>query len=361
MASPVLNVMFSRGLGGIEQAWADYGAMLASQGFDVVNVAHRRAVMPPQPNVKDIRLSPIANWDIVAVLRLRRLLRSIRPQAVVCHGNRSLNLLAAARCHRLIFVAHNYHLQHVRKAHDVFAITEDLRQTAIAHGVPAARVRVIPNSIDASRIPCSLSAMAGVGGSADGLEAPAGAARREPAPLVIGALGRMVAKKGFAEFIAALALLRDRSASFRAVIGGEGEEAPALVAMARRLGLDDRISFPGWISDKAAFYRSIDIFCLPSLHEPFGIVALEAMAAGLPIVSTATEGPREFLGHDVTALLAPPSDPVELAGRLQALLADAGLRQRLAQAARHQVETRFDRARVAERLGHAVREVIGRS
>jgi glycosyltransferase involved in cell wall biosynthesis len=168
----------------------------------------------------------------------------------------------------------------------------------------------------------------------------------------------MVAKKGFAEFITALALLRDRSANFRAVIGGEGEEAGALEAMTRRLGLEDSISFPGWISDKAAFFRSIDIFCLPSLHEPFGIVALEAMAAGLPIVSTATEGPREILGDDVTALLAPPSDPAELAEKLHSMLADAPLRNRLAQAARHHVEARYDRSRVAETLGRAVREVI---
>jgi glycosyltransferase involved in cell wall biosynthesis len=168
----------------------------------------------------------------------------------------------------------------------------------------------------------------------------------------------MVAKKGFAELIAALALLRDRSANFRAVIGGDGEEGPALAAMVKRLGLEDHISFPGWISDKAAFYRSIDIFCLPSLHEPFGIVALEAMAAGLPIVSTATEGPREILGDDVTALLAPPSNPYALAAQLQSLLADAPLRQRLAQAARRQVEMRYDRARVAQSLGQAVREVM---
>ena len=340
MAFSVLNVMFSRGLGGIEQAWADYGAMLASEGFDVVNVAHRRATMPPQPNVTDLRLSPIANWDVFAIWRLRHLLKSSSPHAVLCHGNRSLNLMAAAGCRTLIFIAHNYHLQHVRKAHAVFAITRDLREAVIAQGVSPERVRVVPNCIDISHPPLVDR-------------------KRPPArPLVIGAMGRMVAKKGFAEFITALALLRDRSANFRAVIGGEGEEAGALAAMARSLGLEDRISFPGWISDKAAFFRGIDIFCLPSLHEPFGIVALEAMAAGLPIVSTATEGPREILGDDVTALLAPPSDPTELADRLHSMLADAPLRQRLGQAARYHVEMRYDRAKVAETLGRSVREVV---
>jgi glycosyltransferase involved in cell wall biosynthesis len=342
MAFSVLNVMFSRGLGGIEQAWADYSAMLASEGFDVVNVAHRRATMPPQPNVMDLRLSPIGNWDVFAIWRLRHLLKTINPQAVLCHGNRSLNLVAAAGCRSLIFIAHNYHLQHVRKAHAVFAITEDLRQTVIGQRVPPELVRVVPNCIDV------------------GQPLPADRKRSSAPPLVIGAMGRMVAKKGFAEFITALALLRDRSVNFCAVIGGEGEEAGALAAMARRHGLEDRISFPGWISDKAAFFRSIDIFCLPSLHEPFGIVALEAMAAGLPIVSTATEGPREILGDDVTALLAAPSNPTELADRLYSMLADGPLRQRLAQAARHHVETRYDRAKVAEVLGKAVREVIAR-
>jgi glycosyltransferase involved in cell wall biosynthesis len=347
MKYTVFNVMFSRGLGGIEQAWADYSAMLSSQEFDVINVAHGRAVMPPQDNVKDIRLLPVSNWDLFAIWKLRRLLRKIGPRAIVCHGNRSLNLVSAAGGRPLIFVTHNYSLQNVHKAHMVFALTEDLRQAVISQDVDPRRVRVIPNCVDLSRA----TEPAGLG--------PDGASGRAAGePLVIGAMGRMVAKKGFAELIAALALLRDRRAGFRAVIGGEGEEAPALSALAKRLGVEDLIAFPGWISDKAAFFRSIDIFCLPSQHEPFGIVTLEAMAAGLPIVSTAAEGPKEILGDEATALLAPPGNPWALAAKLHVLLTDAPLRQRLAAAARHEAETRFDRAKVARSLGQAVREVI---
>jgi glycosyltransferase involved in cell wall biosynthesis len=290
-------------------------------------------------------------------------LQKIRPLAVICHGNRSLNLLAAASRRPLIFVAHNYHLQHVRKADAVFAITEDLRQAVIARRVAPERVRVVPHSVDSLHIVCSLpsakdaKAVFAAAGLPAEPEAAAGERSRR-APLVIGTLGRMVAKKGFAEFIAALALLRDRKAEFRAVIGGDGEEAQALAAMARSLGLEDRIRFPGWINDKAAFFRGLDIFCLPSLHEPFGIVALEAMAAGLPIVSTATEGPREILGDQVTALLAPPNNPAALAARLQSLLSDPSLRLRLARAARRLVETRYDRSRGAETLAEAVRAVV---
>jgi len=85
---------------------------------------------------------------------------------------------------------------------------------------------------------------------------------------------------------------------------------------AKKLGIRDITVFAGWIKDKEKFFAEIDIFCLSSIHEPFGIVLLEAMEYSKPIVSTNCEGPREILHHGVDALLAAVNSAEDLAEKL---------------------------------------------
>src|SRR5262245_5517007 len=119
--------------------------------------------------------------------------------------------------------------------------------------------------------------------------------RRLRQPPVIGAMGRLVSKKGMADLIEALAILRDQFFFF-AVIAGVGPERPALESLVRSYELGDRVTFAGWV-DSAKFLREIDIFVLPSRDEPFGIVTLEAWAAGLPVIATTCEGPNSYIQH----------------------------------------------------------------
>src|SRR6202034_4671627 len=100
---------------------------------------------------------------------------------------------------------------------------------------------------------------------------------------------------------------------FKAVLAGEGEEEGALRDLAREKGLGEELRFAGWVTDKQAFFDSIDLFCLPSHHEPFGIVLLEAMAQGLPVVATASEGPSEILEAGEPGVLVPTNDAGALA------------------------------------------------
>jgi glycosyltransferase involved in cell wall biosynthesis len=153
-------------------------------------------------------------------------------------------------------------------------------------------------------------------------------------PLRIGVLGEMRTEKGLDVLIEAAAQMRAAGPAFTLVIGGDGPELPKLKHQAEARGIADVIEWRGWIEDVDIFYRDIDLFCLPSRAEPFGLVVLEAMMRGVPVVATATDGPRDLILHGETGWLVPVGDASALAAALSEALADAVARTRVGGAAR---------------------------
>jgi len=171
----------------------------------------------------------------------------------------------------------------------------------------------------------------------------------------------MVAKKGFDVFIDVLARLQSNGTVLRAILAGDGSERGALERLAVQRGLSDVLSFPGWITDKQAFFAGIDVFCLPSHHEPFGIVLIEAMAHALPIVTTDSEGPAEILHDGVDGMIVPRGDIAQLAEALGTLIAERDRAETLAANAYRHVLATYDVPRVGARLDLAVREIVERA
>jgi len=136
----------------------------------------------------------------------------------------------------------------------------------------------------------------------------------------------------------------DRNLRFDVVGAGPAEYETRLRRQADQAGLGDRVRFAGKVprDELAARYRGADVFVFPSIWaEPFGLTHLEAMASGLPVVSTTVGGPGEFLEDGVNALTVPADDEAALAEALEHLLASAPLRQRLALGGRRTVERKF--------------------
>jgi glycosyltransferase involved in cell wall biosynthesis len=154
----------------------------------------------------------------------------------------------------------------------------------------------------------------------------AGAARTEAElrarpPVVIG-MGRLSREKGFDTLITAMALLPRPDA--RLVVHGDGPERARLEALARRLGLADRVSLPGYATNPWPAFAQGRCFALASDSEAFGNVVVEALAAGLPVVATASGGPPEILDHGRYGAIVPVRDAAALAGALAAMLDDPG-------------------------------------
>jgi len=334
MTAPALNLvnaMFGPKLGGLEQVFVDYSEALAARGHRMTNIVVPAALSAPPLRALGQRVVEIGNfgqWDRLAVWRLRRALQRLKPDAVIAHGNRAIRLMrpAAQGVAPLIAVNHSINVKGAIGADYVIAINEDMRTRLIAAGQPEARVAKLFNMI---RRPDAL---------------PAPLAPRSPP--VIGAMGRFVPKKGFDVFIAALGQLKVQGRPFRAILAGAGELEAPLKAQSLALGLQDALSFPGWISDKAAFFRNIDVFAFPSSHDVCPVVLLEAFLWAKPTVLTDCPGPREISDDGADSLLFPIADAPALAQALSRLLDEPGLAQRLGAAAQAKIlaEHTFEQA-----------------
>ncbi|MGB8990652.1 MAG: glycosyltransferase [Desulfobaccales bacterium] len=142
---------------------------------------------------------------------------------------------------------------------------------------------------------------------------------------VLMTMGRLVSSeqyKGLDEILEVLPALLKSIAHVAYLIVGDGDDRPRLEAKAQALGLEDRVVFTGFIpeADKADHYRLADVFVMPGRGEGFGIVFLEAMACGIPVVGSRLDGSREALRDGTLGILVDPRRPDELlAGILAAL------------------------------------------
>ena len=145
---------------------------------------------------------------------------------------------------------------------------------------------------------------------------------------------------------------------FKAKLGGSGPEDLALRKMASDYGLHDVLEFTGWVEDRTAFLSAIDLFVLPSYHEPFGIVLIEAMAHGKPCITTATEGPCEIIRAGEDAMMVDIAKPYELAQSIMECLENTGLTIQIAARARQKIEQQFSSEVVSAKLNQAAEEML---
>ncbi|HEX2826100.1 MAG TPA: glycosyltransferase [Burkholderiales bacterium] len=154
---------------------------------------------------------------------------------------------------------------------------------------------------------------------------------REP---VIAALGRLWLEKGHDVLIRAFAAVAPDYPEWRLTIVGEGPEREALTALAASLGVADRVALPGWMDVPEEVLACAGVFVMSSRYEGFPNALLEAMGAGLPVISTACGGTEEMIEEGRNGYVVPIDDVTALAAALRRLLGDPALRERLAADAR---------------------------
>ena len=188
-----------------------------------------------------------------------------------------------------------------------------------------AKVWTIPNGIDLERFARATRA-------ADDPRPACGIAAQERLLLCAA---RLEPQKGHAVLLNALAQLDCHAAPpIRLVCLGDGRLAAELRRQAEALGLRERVLFLGFCSQVEAWLAVADLCVLPSLYEGMPLVAMEAAAAGCPMVATAVDGTPEVVVPEATGVLVPPNDAAALAAALRRLLADPALRRRMAEQAR---------------------------
>lgn len=167
---------------------------------------------------------------------------------------------------------------------------------------------------------------------------------------IVAALGRLDARKGFDLFLRAAGELTAAGVKAKFVLSTgvpgderEREEHARLMAVREECELEDALVWMGVLqeNDLPAFYGAADVFVLPSRYELFGMVMIEAMACGVPVVATRFGGPAEVISHGVDGMLVDPRDTRSMAEEIRTLLEDPALRKAMGAAARARVERTY--------------------
>jgi glycosyltransferase involved in cell wall biosynthesis len=230
-----------------------------------------------------------------------------------------------------------------RPARRLIAISDAVRRFLERAGHDPAKLVTIPYGLDA--LPAAGS---------DPTPAQAGIAPEAPLAL---AVGRLIAQKDHATLLRAFALVQATLPAARLAVLGSGPLEAETRALAAELGIADAVVLPGR-TDIRDWLERADVFVHTSRWEGFGIVLLEAMLAGLPVVATRVSAVPEVVADGATGLLVEPGDHAALAVHLQSLLTDRDRAGALGEAGRQRALTEFSVSRMAERTLALYREVL---
>ncbi len=256
------------------------------------------------------------------------------PSVLTCHGRDIQRLPEIHYGYRLNSSIDRWVRRTIPCADRIISVSPSVRKELSDIGYPLRRIVDIPYCIDFAR----LSSQADKQALRKKLELP------ETVPVIV-TVSRNHPKKGYIYLLQALSILNKRGIEFLSIcIGKDTEE---LEADAERLGIGDKCRFVGECrvsftppnivlppEKVIEYYHAADLFVLPSLIETFGIVLIEAMAAGLPVLTSDVDGCRDVVRDDINGLLAPPKDAVSLAEKIEFILSNKGLQERLVSAGR---------------------------
>jgi glycosyltransferase involved in cell wall biosynthesis len=289
------------------------------------------------PGVRKIPLSVRNDLDIRGVPALRRLIRQERYDIVHLHTKRahalSLWLPRGERRTKYIVTRRmdypepkNYYTRYLynRRVDGVVAISRSVLDCLLEAGVNRHSIRLIYSGIDPLLFRGLLS-------------------DNQPAndPAVIAMLAVLEERKGHRFLLDAARVLKDRGRRIRYVFAGDGSHKIQLQRMVQTLGLRDEVSFVGFIKDVPKFLSSIDVLVLPSLFEGLGVAALEAMAAGKPVVATRVGGLAESIIDGETGFLVPPQDGIALADSIEKLVANPSMARAMGLKGAARVQSNF--------------------
>jgi glycosyltransferase involved in cell wall biosynthesis len=332
----ILQVSSAGELGGGETHVLELVDSLRKRGHDVVLAGRRNGPLKP-----DIKLPFINSADFLTALRLRSILKKESFDILHAHVARDYTVTAAAAWNiartKLILTRHlllpvRGHALY-RRVDGWLAPTSQILKT-VEPLLPRTSA-VIPNWVDVSKFPYRPHAL--------------------HQPVTIGLLGQISPHKGHDD---AVESLRQLGGGFRLLIAGKGEAGYVSELKKKSAGLP--VDFLGF-ADLPEFFSMIDILAVPSREEPFGIVLLEAMASGIPVIATNRGGPVDIIRSALHGVLVPPGDPAALANAIRSLADDDARRELISRNARELVEKNFDIRMVVPRVEDFYRRVMMRS
>lgn len=351
----ILQLCSAREIGGGEKHLADLANSLSRRGHDVY-----AALIPSSPLRPELSALPEQNileipmrnsLNVVSAMKLGRFVRENQIEIIHAHVARDYPLAALAAglapgshlilTRHVLFPLTKIHTLTLRRVARVIAVSQ-----AVADGLRAQnifepdKIVVIHNGVDLNRFVQSREAV------------PYDQSRPRM-KLRVGTIGHLAPIKGHDDLIRAAAIICAERDDIEFVIAGEdksssGEHRRNLESLIEELGLGEQVRLVGWLEHVEPLLRTLDLFVSAAHSEPFGLAIIEAMASGVPVIATMSEGAREIVEADKTGKLVPVADVEAIAKAISGLLADKSECDRLRIGAQRAVAARFGLERMVE-------------
>jgi glycosyltransferase involved in cell wall biosynthesis len=354
----ILHIDPERNWGGGEAQVFGLLTHLADRGHHNDLLAHPRGVLFARCQALNVRTRPVImrnDLDVRCVLPLRRLIRRMAYDIVHFHTKRAhalaLWLPRGKRRPRYVVtrrmdypVPRSWYTSYLynQRVDGVVAISETIADVLRTAGVDSKKIRRIASGID----PEKFAAIGARAGDPEGIT-------------VVGCLASLERRKGHQYLLEAAALLKSQGLKIHCQVAGDGPLRAELEAEASRLGIADEVRFLGFITDTAQFLAGVDMLAMPSLYEGLGVAALEAMAAGKPVVAAKVGGLSESIVDGITGFLVPPQDSDALAAAIARLIRSASLGASMGRQGRERVRQIFSLQAMARENESYYRELLG--
>jgi len=298
----ILNAIHAQGIGGVDQVFRNYSEVLTSQGHEVALLISDNG----NDQYAAKKIFKLKNYSqVFDCLHLLWILILLKPDVVFCHSNRLMKWMKIMRFLPVKSVAINHGItfKNSLNCDYVVSINQQIADMVVAAGHAEAKSFVLPNVIKVDEKYRE---------------------KKLKNPPVIGIYGRIEPRKGFDILIKAAEILQKNGQDFRLKIGGfevpGGYNLSTLQELTKIHNIAEKCQFVGVVKDKKKFFEDVDIFCVPSREEPFGLVILEGFLHSTLVISSDSEGGKFLIKKEISGLLFANEDFTDLAKKITEII-----------------------------------------
>ncbi len=346
----ILNILHVPGKAGTEHAFVSMSLAIKNNGHNITCMIPKNSLSKKQiiahnlPIIENNKTyKNFGKFDLIFISTLRKIIKNNKIDAVISNNGRITEIAkkATKKLCPLISINHGTNIKKTALADFAIVINNTQYGEIISAGFNKDRAYIIPNSIPLNT------------------NINLKPENNQPKSiLTIGFLGRLSQEKGPDILIKAANLLHKQNIKFKVNIAGDGNMLNELKTLVEQFELTEIINFVGWVENKEKFFKDIDIFCLPSRQEAFGIVLLEAMEHMIPIVASDCDGPKDIFEDNYEALICKKDDVQDLSDKLITLINNTELREKLRTNAKDKLIKNYTEQIVSKKLEDMLQKVL---
>ena len=320
----ILNAIHAQSIGGVDQVFRNYSEVLINNGHEVALLISKNG----NENYQAGKIFKLKNFSqVLDFFHLLFILAIFRPDVVFCHSNRLMKWMRFLRFlspAKSVAINHGITFKNSLNCNYVISINREISDLVVAAGFDRAKSFALPNviKIDQKYQEKTLKN-----------------------PPIIGIYGRVEPRKGFDILIKAGEILAKNGQDFRLKIGGfevpGGYNWQVLRDLAESCGISEKCQFVGTVLDKKKFFEDVNIFCVPSREEPFGLVILEGFLFSTLVISSDSDGGKFLIKNEENGLLFKSEDSAELAQKIAKILQNFTIYPKLTKQAFLRLEKEF--------------------